>query len=114
MEVCTKKDKVNVILEITKDGHLDDSKKITFLTEQLSLAFSRPNGRRYSSSLIDGLSVTICLACNQVHLRTVNSAIAGHFKLTQPAKRYLSARFIKLKEIDRMSRLFAPNASFTY
>ena len=34
------------------------------------------------------------------YVRSVSSAIADDFKLTEPAKTYLSARFSKLKEID--------------
>ena len=43
---------MNDIVDMIKVEHLDDNKKIAFLSEQLSLIFSSPNGRRYSPSLI--------------------------------------------------------------
>ena len=50
--VCTDKEKMDDIADMIKVEHLDDNKKIAFLSEQLSLVFSSPNGRRYSPSLV--------------------------------------------------------------
>ena len=113
--VRTDKDKISDIVEVIKVEHLDDNKKIAFLAEKLSLVYSSPHGRRYSPSLIAMAymwqSVSPALY-KQVQLegiltlpsakyvRTLSSSIGDDFELTQPAKRYMSARFQKLKETD--------------
>ena len=48
----TEKDLLYEIVEQLQDEKLCDNTKISFLTEQLSLVFSKPNARRYSSSLL--------------------------------------------------------------
>ena len=113
--VRTDKDKISDIVEVIKVEHLDDKKKIAFLAEQLSLVYSSPHGRRYSPSLIAMAymwqSVSPALY-KQVQLegiltlppakyvRTLSSSIGDDLELTQPAKRYMSARFQKLKETE--------------
>ena len=48
----TEKDLSYEIVEQLQDEKLCDNKKISFLTEQLSLVFPKPNARRYSSSML--------------------------------------------------------------
>ena len=110
--VCTD-EKMNDIVDMIKVEHLDDNKKIAFLSEQLSLVFSSPNGRRYSPSLIamsymrQSVSPALYKQLEGVltlppakYIRNISSSVGDDCKLTQPAKRYLSARFQKLKETD--------------
>ena len=51
-DLSTDMEKMNDIVDTIKVEHLDDNKKIAFLSEQLTIVFSSPNGRRYSPSLI--------------------------------------------------------------
>ena len=103
--VRTDKDKISNIVEVIKVEHLDDNNKIAFLAKQLSLVYSSPHGRRYSPSLIAMAymwqSVSPALYKQvQLVVRTLSSSIGDDLELTQPAKRYMSARFKKLKETD--------------
>ena len=96
------------------------TRKYIFLTEQLSLVFSKPNTRRYPSSLLamafmwqsvspalygqidsDGV-LTIP---SVIHVRELTSAVGNNLKLTNPARHYLQARFSKLSPDDHQVSL---------
>ena len=92
-----------------------DNRKIAFIAEQLSLPYVKPNGRRYSSSLlamaymwqsispatyrqiVAGDVLTLPAAR---YVRSLVSAVGNDLKLTEPAEECLSSRFSKLKDRD--------------
>ena len=114
-DVKTEKDLLNEIVDQLHNEKLCDNRKISFLTEQLSLVFIKPNARRYSSSLLamafmwQSISPALyrqvdsdgVLTLPSVkHVRALTSAVGADLKLTDPARKYLQTRFSKLKPDD--------------
>ena len=81
--VCTDKEKMNDIVDMIKVEHVDDNKKIAFLSEQLSLVFLSPNGRRYSPSLI-----AMAYICQSVS-PTLYKQVQLEGVLTLPSAKYI-------------------------
>ena len=120
-EIKSEKDMLNEIVEqVQEDERLSDNKKVAFLVEQLSLVYSKPNGRRYSSSLLamSFLWQSVCPALyNQIsldgmlnlpsskYIRNLVARVGDDLKLTDPAKKYLEARFSKLNTNDHQVSL---------
>ena len=87
------------------------NRKVEFLAEQLSMVFTKSNGRRYSPSLLAMSSlweITSPALYKQIcgedvltlphykYLRSLTSALGRDLKLSEPAKAYLKARCSKL------------------
>ena len=107
----TEKDLLDEIVERLYDDKLCDNRKISFLTEQLSLVFVKPNARRYTPSLLAMVfmwqSVSpslykqiefdgVLTLPSMKRVRKLTSAVGTDLKLTEPATMYLKARFSKL------------------
>ena len=102
------------------ESRFGGNSKVQFLAEQLSLVFVKPQARRYSPDLLGmtcmwemcspALYKQICSSDvltfpHYKYLRSLTSAIGSDLKLTEPAIRYLKARFSKLKNIETLVSL---------
>ena len=113
---------IDDIIQKLKDSQFLENKKISFLVEQLHLLFKKPNARRYSPSV---LAMTVLVqrispACYKQlyndwfltlpapgHLRRLCTAIdVDSMTLHDPATAYITARFKKIPEKDRLVSVF--------
>ena len=114
MENKTDKDRVNEIVEQLLE--LSGNKKISFLAEQLSLVYCKPNARRYSSSLLamafmwQSVSPTLYKQISldgiltlppAKYVRNLVSAVGDDINLTKPAEKDLTSRFSKLSQDEQ-------------
>ena len=94
---------------------LKSNGKLEFIKEQLSLVYTKPNGRRYSSSLLAMSAMWQDIspaAYNQIlnddvvtlpstrHLRRITSALNADLNLSESSIQYLKVRKEKLSEKD--------------
>ena len=111
-KLATKEEIIDSVIEKLKDSRFENNDKISFLVEQLSLVFKKPNARRYSPSMLamTTLIERISPACYKQlyidgiltlpfpgHLRRLCLAIdVDAMTLTE------SARYKKIPEKDRV------------